>query len=260
MNPRRFIHTVTLLILCLLAGRQACAQYYVGAKVGYGGGTARLFPQQDMGYVWTYKNCGVSWKYYSAERVVGAVQVDLEWMERGYQIRNDLYQGDSTTYFRHLNSVNIPFSWQPYVYFFKRHLRVFLNAGINLSYNFSASEKRLSKSGSVIFDNKYDMQVNRDNRFGYGLSGGLGAGLLFGRLEYFVEGRYYYGYSDILKNRTIYQANPVRSQLDNINLSFGVFYRFGKGGILAPTQAEVNAAKGTSGTTQFQKMDSKDNK
>jgi len=231
------------------------AQQYVGAKIGYGGGTVRLFPEPEIAYVWQYKNCGVSWKYYSAERVVGAVQVDLEWMERGYEIRNQVVGGDSTSYFRRLNTVNIPFSWQPHIYFFKRHLRVFLNAGINLSYNFGSTEKRLSSKGEVLFDRKWEMKATRDNRLGYGLSGGVGFGLLYGQLEYFLEGRYYFSYSDILKNRNIYKDNfYVRSQLDNVNFSIGVFYRFGKGRILAPTQAEVNAVKGKTGKTQFQKM------
>lgn len=259
----RKISGILLVCLFCVAGGRVAAQHYVGARVGYGGGTSRYYPNEEMGYVWGYKNFGLSWKYYSAERVVGAVQVDLEFMQRGYKIKNDVFTdtGGSHfgTYFRDLNAINVPFSWQPHVYFFRRHLRVFLNAGINLSYNFNSDERFVLDDGKTLFDRPYEMKRNRDNRLGYGLSGGLGFGLLFGRLEYFLEGRYYFGYSDILRNRNIYSErsnpNPLRSPIDNINVSFGVFYRFGKGGILAPTQAEMNERRGNRvNGTQFQKM------
>ncbi|GHV00999.1 hypothetical protein FACS1894159_08030 [Bacteroidia bacterium] len=242
---------LSALLICLCV-QGVVAQYYVGAKVGYGGGTARLYPEQEMAYAWGYKSGGLSWKYYSPERVVGAVQVDLEFTERGYRINNYGNNLDSS-YFRHLSSVIIPFSWQPHIYFFNRHLRVFLNAGINISYNFSSSVQLVSAREGPLMSEKWPMLTNRDNRLGYGLSGGLGLGVLTGRLEYFVEGRYYFGYSDILKNRNVYPTNPLRSPLDNLNLSFGVFYRLGSGGILSPTQAEIDKRRGKTNTTQFQK-------
>ena len=251
----RKIAVIVVWVLLCLACEKLPAQNYVGVRAGYGGGTSRLYdiPNPDYRYVWGLTNYGVSWKYYSADRVVGAVQVDLEFLQRGFAIAN--YQGDSSaTYKRTLSAINIPFSWQPHVYFFHRHLRVFLNAGVNLSYNVASSESLTNKTG-VMFDRPYTMQLNRDNRFGYGLSGGFGFGLLFGRMEYFLEGRYYFGYSDILKNGVIYYGNPQRSPLDNINLSFGIFYRLGKGGIKSPTQAQINAGKAKAGITHFQKMD-----
>ncbi|MFQ8804544.1 MAG: hypothetical protein ACLR8Y_04730 [Alistipes indistinctus] len=65
------------------------------------------------------------------------------------------------------------------------------------------------------------MQLNRDNRFGYGLCGGAGLAFLFGqqrRYEFSVEARYGFGYGDILRNGTKYKGNPDRSPLDNINV------------------------------------------
>ena len=53
------------------------------------------------------------------------------------------------------------------------------------------------------------------------------------------EARYYYGYSDILKNKTKYQGNPLRSPLDNINLSMAVYYRLSKEGIRSAPSRNV---------------------
>ena len=47
------------------------------------------------------------------------------------------------------------------------------------------------------------------------------------------EGRYYFGYSDVLRNGTKYQGNPTHSPLDNINVSMAFYYRLSKEGIRA---------------------------
>ena len=44
-------------------------------------------------------------------------------------------------------------------------------------------------------------------------------------------GRYYFGYSDVLRNGTKYQGNPTHSPLDNINISLAFYYRLSKEGI-----------------------------
>ena len=46
-----------------------------------------------------------------------------------------------------------------------------------------------------------------------------------------MEGRYYFGYSDVLRNGTKYQGNPTHSPLDNINISLAFYYRLSKEGI-----------------------------
>ena len=69
--------------------------------------------------------------------------------------------------------------------------------------------------------------MTRDPRWGYGLCGGGGFSVLFGRFEAAFEARYYLGYSDVLRNGTKYTGNPNHSPLDNINLSLAVYYRLG---------------------------------
>lgn len=225
----------------VFCAKDAAGQHYVGVRGGYGGGSARFYPYEDMKYLWGMTNAGLSWKYYGVERGWSGIQVDVEFMQRGFQMidhkapAGSEIASDSMAWFK-TNSVIIPFSWQPHAYFFNRKLIVFLNAAVTASYNFSAKQKTGTLRYDVLTEGawtKREYIINRDNRFGFGLMGGLGVGYITGRFEVFVEGRYHFGYSDIFKNMTVYPTNPSRSPLDNINLSAGVFYRISNYGILA---------------------------
>ena len=71
------------------------------------------------------------------------------------------------------------------------------------------------------------------------VAGGAGVALLFGRFELSGGVRYYFGYSDLLRNRSKYYDNvtdntaenpfwytPQRSPMDNMMIRVGVAYRF----------------------------------
>jgi hypothetical protein len=74
------------------------------------------------------------------------------------------------------------------------------------------------------------------------LAAGAGFSVLLGQVEFGLRARYNFGYSDILKNRNKYYSNttdgyenpfyytPLRSPLDNINISITVGWRFNKRG------------------------------
>ena len=77
-----------------------------------------------------------------------------------------------------------------------------------------------------------------------GLRTGRGGGIAFliRRFELNFRVRYYFGYSDIVRNRNKYSDNvgdgsenpfwatPLRSPLDNLTISVGLNYRFNKQG------------------------------
>ena len=74
------------------------------------------------------------------------------------------------------------------------------------------------------------------------MAGGGGIAFLIKQFELNFRVRYYFGYSDIVRNRNKYADNatdgsenpfyatPLRSPLDNLNISIGVSYRFNKEG------------------------------
>ena len=233
---------IWLLFLACLTGSGLRAQHYVGVRGGYGGGQIRTYPLEEKGIVWGLYSGGVSWKYYSNERYVGGVQADVEFLQRAY-LRKYSYWEDTMRLKgndqRYINSVMTSLIWQPHFYFFQRTTRVFLNAGFTISYNINSRTERIDAHGTVLESAPYQMTLTRDNLFGYGLMGGAGLGFLFGRFEVMAEGRYHFGYADILKNRNKYEANPLRSPIDNINVSIGVYYRLGQGGILSPPGKRV---------------------
>ena len=133
----------------------------------------------------------------------------------------------------------LPIVWQPHIYLFKNRLRVFLEAALVLSFNISSNYWY----DDVYYPaGKYEWKVPRDNRFGYGLLGGLGFAVLIKQVEIGFKARYNFGYSDILKPRYKYYSNttdgrenpfyytPLRSPIDNLTFSLTVGWRFNKRG------------------------------
>jgi hypothetical protein len=144
-------------------------------------------------------------------------------------------------YTRTINSLMLPFVWQPHVYAARNRIRIFAEAAVVFSYNISSKysyEKNRYPAGD------YNWKLPRDNRFGYGLSGGLGFALLFGQVEVGFKAKYDFGYSDILKNRNKYYTThtdgkenpfhkeflygymPLRSPIDNLTFSMTLGWRF----------------------------------
>lgn len=231
---RRFL---IYIIVCCAGVGAAGAQHYIGVRGGMGNGTSRLFPMREMGAVWGLKSGGVSWKFYTDEVFVGGIEMDAVWMQQGYReyfmetIEGTDKRRRTGYYQRTVDEVMVPLMWQPHAYMFKQRLRVFLNAGVTLSYILSSEQRRVDYDTGSDVGEEYILKEIRDNRFGYGLCGGGGLTWIQGRMELFVEARYHIGYSDILKNRNKYEENPLRSPLDGIQFQAGVFFRLGKGGV-----------------------------
>lgn len=216
-----------ILAICSLLG--VCglqAQHYLGVRGGWGGGSCRFTPPRETSIEWGLYSGGISYKFYTATKYVGAIQADLQYMGRGYAF--DYVRDGDTSYHRTINSFELPFMWQPHFYVFQRHARVFLNLGVYLDYYMNSKYYVQSKREGIVERGDYPMKLTRDTRWGYGLCGGGGFSVLIRRFEVAVEARYYFGYSDVLRNGTKYKGNPTRSQLDNINVSLAFYYRLGK--------------------------------
>ena len=245
---RRMIRTaVAAAMLTMLCGTVS-AQHTVGAWGGYGMGTCRFYPSQETRGLWGMYNGGVSWRYYTSQRFVGGFGLDLEFMQKGfsyvpYPSRYE-FEEDYEYYTRRVNSVALPIGWQPHFYAFNHHLRIFVEAAATFSYNLSSTyvNDYAKGRGETDYKGDYHFKLVRDNRWGYGLAGGGGFALLFGQVEIGVRARYYFGYSDILRNRNRYYDNgldgtenpfyytPIRSPLDNLSISVGVGFRIGRAG------------------------------
>ena len=238
------------MVLCFMgiASERAAAQHTLTLTGGTGVSTARFYPKEVTKLNWGSETFGLSWRYYSAKpRFVGAVGIDLEYLERGFshgytyksEWVDDKEIREYFFYTRDIKSLMLPIVWQPHVYAAKNRLRIFIEAAFVLSYNISS---QYSYQNDVFPAGKYEWKAPRDNRFGYGLSGGLGFAVLLGQVEVGLKAKYNFGYSDILKNRNKYYSNttdgrenpfwysPLRSPLDNINVMLTVGWRFNKRG------------------------------
>ena len=250
-----FSFTLCLLMLC---GYRAKAQSVFAVTGGAGMATSRLYPSQETRPIWGTGQAGLSWRYYSLPRFVGGIGVDLEWLQSGFSYAPyaSIYENkkDYKYYRRNVNTLMVPIVWQPHFYMLKNSVRIYLDAAVTFSYYFSSTfeNREIYTFGSMIgqglevIEGKYNMRTERDNRFGYGLAGGVGIDFLIKQVEIGIRGRYYFGFSDILKNRNKYYDNgldqtlypgenpfwysPLRSPLDNIAISLRVGFRLNKKG------------------------------
>lgn len=244
---KRHIRTVLLALAVLFAG-QASAQHTLGFVAGYGMGNGRFQPQQEMRARWGMYSGGLTWRYYGTQRFVGGFGIDLEFLQQGFSFATNASmveeKADYLYYTRNINSVVLPIVWQPHVYMFRNHLRVYLEAAATFSYNFSSNyeNEQVRENGAADWEGDYRFKLPRDNRWGYGLAGGGGIAVLIRRFELNFRVRYYFGFSDIVRNRNKYADNsddgsenpfwatPLRSPLDNLSISVGLSYRFNKQG------------------------------
>lgn len=242
------IVTLMVTLFTLMGTERAAAQHTLTLTGGTGLSNARFYPAEETKWLWGMETAGISWRYYSPKpRFVGAVGVDLEFMERGFQygyaytsaIVDDKEVRTYQFYTRKVNSIMLPIVWQPHFYVAKNRLRIFIEAAFVLSYNISSE---YSYENDRYPGGKYEWKVPRDNRFGYGLSGGAGFAVLIGQLEVGLKAKYNFGYSDLMKNRNKYYSNttdgrenpfyysPLRSPVDNISAMITIGWRFNKRG------------------------------
>lgn len=237
-----------LLAAALFVAGSAAAQHTLGFTAGYGMATGRLDPQQEMRAMWGSYTAGVTWRYYGTQRFVGGFGIDLEFLQQGFSFATNASmveeKADYRYYTRHINSLMLPIVWQPHFYMLRNRIRVYLEAAATFSYQLSSTYENedAKAAGQADWQGDYRLKTVRDNRLGYGLAGGGGVALLIRRFEINVRARYYFGLSDVVRNRNKYADNgidgpenpfwatPMRSPLDNLTISVGLSYRFNREG------------------------------
>lgn len=245
---KKTIIAAVMLLAALFAGQGASAQHTLGFVAGYGMGSGRLQPTQETKGIWGLYSGGLTWRHYGEQRFVGGFGIDLELMQQGFSFVMNASQVEDPSqylyYTRRVNSVVLPIVWQPHFYMLRNHVRVYFEAAATFSYNFSSSyeNQMAQKAGAADWKGDYHFKLARDNRWGYGLAGGGGIAVLIKRVELNFRARYYFGFSDIVRNLNKYADNtddgvenpfvatPLRSPMDNLMISVGLNYRFNKSG------------------------------
>lgn len=214
----RRLGMICLFLGAVLCGGTAAAQHTLGVTGGYGYGNARFYPKEETRVVWGCYTAGVTWRYYGPQRFVGGFGIDFEYLQRGFSFLQNPTEEDPAKYqwyTRRVKSLMLPIVWQPHIYLFKNRMRVYLDAAAFFSYNISSTFINEEAANSSRGQDKgpwrgeYGFKVARDNRWGYGLAGGGGIAVLVKQLEFSVRVRYYFGYSDLLRNHNKYAGNST---------------------------------------------------
>ncbi len=151
-----------------------------------------------------------------------SLQVELNYTLTGWKEKDD--DKPDFNYTRSIHTINLPILTHLYLSFGKG-IRVFLNAGPVIGYNFAETNKLENKDGIKFREiDKYRHETKIKNKFFWGLCGGLGLSIPVGKHHRFeLEGRYTFGLGDIWSNK---RQDPYGNSAERrYSLSLGYSYR-----------------------------------
>lgn len=201
----------TLLATLLLTGSLAAQvgelrdEIAVGFNGGYNLSSVDFSPTIKQGLQPGYTG-GVTLRYTTEKyfSLICAAQLELNFAQRGWNETID--DGSNNTYHRTTNYVEIPFfahlGWGKE----ERGMQFFINAGPQIGlflndtehYGFTSEEPWDTSNRPNNLTAQYGKKV--ENMLEYGIAGGLGMELKTGIGNFILEGRYFFGLSDMYGN------------------------------------------------------------
>lgn len=199
------IIALTLALLLTLSAKSQVEQPRQILEIGVIGGLnlSQMDFQPDIRQKYLMGANGGLFARYTSEKYFGmicAAQLELNFSQRGWTENFD--DGTNNGYSHTLNYIELPLlahlSWGKE----KKGFQFFINLGPQISFLMGDSEKF---EGNWKAEDRpesiraiYGKEI--ENKFDYGITGGLGIELKTKAGNFFIEGRYYYGLSDIYKN------------------------------------------------------------
>lgn len=169
-------------------------------------------------------NGGVSLRYTSEKyfSMICAAQVEVNFAQRGW--KEDFDDETGNGYSRTLNYVEVPLlahlSWGKE----ERGFQFFVNMGPQFGFFIGEEEKYTGnwqpQERPISINPIYGKVV--ENKFDYGIAGGLGVELKTNAGNFFLEGRYYYGLSDIFGNSKTDDFGRSANQTISIRLGYSI--------------------------------------
>ena len=201
---KRYIIIITALFLSFVANAQIEQPRRI-LEVGFAGGMSMNKMDFQPTIRQTYLNGingGISLRYTSEKyfSMICAAQMEVNFSQRGWKEDFDDETGNS--YSRTLNYIEVPLlahlSWGKE----ERGLQFFVNLGPQFGFFIGDSEEYIGnwtpEERPQSIRPVYGKEIEK--KFDYGIAGGLGVELKTKAGNFFVEGRYYYGLSDIYGN------------------------------------------------------------
>ena len=210
-------------IICLLVFQVSFAQqddfqkeWAFGANAGVTLSKVSFYPsipQEQLSQI----SGGATIRYISENHF--GIQAELNYSLRGWKEKTDtlIHRNE---YSRSLSYLELPV--MTHIYFnLGKKARLVLNAGPQLGYCIGEKilEKEVVVSGTAY--DYYDQKIQRP--LDYGLVGGMGFELRTNVGSFILDGRYYFGLSDIFNNTKADRFQSSSNQIIGIKLSY-LFY------------------------------------
>lgn len=203
MKSKSIILTLFLLAMCALSLHAQVGEQRHNLSVGINGGinlnsvsfSPTVRQKNLMGI-----NGGLTVRYISEKyfKMLCGAQIEVNFSQHGW---DEFYEDyPELQYTRKMNYVEIPFLAHLGIGKEPRGLQVFLHAGPQIGFFLGDSHTQGGdwENFSGIIVEQHDKPV--ENKFDYGITGGLGLELRTKAGNFLVEGRYYYGLSDFYKS------------------------------------------------------------
>ena len=126
------------------------------------------------------------------------IQAEINYTQRGW--KEDIDDGSENTYSRTMNYIEVPLL--AHLAFGKdaldKGVKFFINMGPQVAYFLSEKEKMSEEWNPAYRPNGVNQQYGKwvENKFDYGILGGMGLELSSKAGHFLLEGRYYYGLAD----------------------------------------------------------------
>lgn len=140
---------------------------------------------------------------YTSERyfnMICAAQLEVNFVQRG--LNEDFDDKSDNGYIRTLNYVEVPFFAHLAFGKERRGFQFYINLGPQIGYFIGESENYIGNwnisSRPTTIQPIYGKSI--ENKFEYGIAGGLGLEFKSIIGNFFIEGRYFYGLSDVFHN------------------------------------------------------------
>ncbi|MDR0506699.1 MAG: PorT family protein [Dysgonamonadaceae bacterium] len=216
---KKIIIILLLLQSCLVFGQENTFQkeWNFGVNAGITMSKIRFFP--SISQVQLLQEAGGISVRYISEKNFG-IQAELNYSMRGWKEKTDTL-GNRNKYSRSLYYIELPI--MTYVYFdLGKRTRLIFLAGPQIGYNLGEKilEKEIYHDEEIVAEEPkyYNRLVQR--KLDYGILGGTGLELRTGIGNIIVDGRYYFGLSDIFNNRRSDDHQSSSNQVLEIKLTY----------------------------------------
>lgn len=222
-----YILTATLLLFIATGAKAQIEQPRSVLEIGVAGGlnlNRMDFQPTVRQKLYSGANGGINVRYTSEKyfSMICAAQLEVNFAQRGWH--EDFDDGTKNTYRRMLNYIEVPMlahlSWGKE----ERGMQFFINGGPQFGFYISDSEKYQGNwqvtERPVSLRPIYGKDIY--NTFDYGIAGGAGIELKTKAGNFILEGRYYYGLSDIFNNSKLDDFGRSANQTISIRLGYSV--------------------------------------